>query len=376
MTRSPVGGAAERPFAHLAEYLIALRRAARLPQRALARAANVSRGTVQRAESGTAPPSLAVLDAYVRACSGSPADHARARLLRTRGRTAQRDRLRHLDAPAPPLIPTEDDLGAALAAAYERAGAPSLSDARLTPGRSPLPHTTAWRIVKRRKLPPTAEQLVTFLTACGISPAEQRPYIDAYHRITADRGTRPLPRPAAGPGVFSASRCPTAEPTGRPPSPTRSARPSRTCSPSCHPKTSRPSSPLAPPACSRNADGSTAPPPPSPSGWPPRPSSATASTPPGTVASTSSRAPPTVTRRSTRSSTISAVPDRRPSRPRPPPLPRLARPSSVSRSSKVVTSGVERAGKRDRSKHPGCHRRSIRLVTHAHFCLSPRPARR
>ncbi|MEU2867097.1 helix-turn-helix transcriptional regulator [Streptomyces mirabilis] len=193
MTRSPVGGAAERPFAHLAEYLIALRRAARLPQRALARAANVSRGTVQRAESGTAPPSLAVLDAYVRACSGSPADHARARLLRTRGRTAQRDRLRHLDAPAPPLIPTEDELGAALAAAYERAGAPSLSDARLTPGRSPLPHTTAWRIVKRRKLPPTAEQLVTFLTACGISPAEQRPYIDAYHRITADRGTRPLP---------------------------------------------------------------------------------------------------------------------------------------------------------------------------------------
>ncbi|MFI0779265.1 hypothetical protein [Streptomyces sp. NPDC021212] len=59
-----------------------------------------------------------------------------------------------------------------MAAAYERAGAPSLSDARLTPGRTPLPRTTAWRIVKRRSLPPTAEQLVTFLAACGVSSPE------------------------------------------------------------------------------------------------------------------------------------------------------------------------------------------------------------
>jgi transcriptional regulator with XRE-family HTH domain len=194
MTRSSVG-AAERPFAHLAEHLIALRRAARLPQRALAQAANISRGTVQRAESGTAAPTSAVLDAYVRACSGTQDDHARARLLRIRGRTVQRDRLRHLDAPAPSLIHTEDDLSVALAAAYERAGAPPLSDARLTPGRRPLPRTTAWRIVKRKNLPSTLEQLVTFLIACGIGPAKQRPYVEAFHRITASRGSRPLPPP-------------------------------------------------------------------------------------------------------------------------------------------------------------------------------------
>ncbi len=192
MPRSSVGSA-ERPFAHLAEHLIALRRTARLPQRALAQAASVSRGAVQRAESGTAAPSPAVLDAYVRACGGRQEDLNRARRLRARGRTAQRDRLRHLQAPAPALIHTADDLGAALAAAYERAGAHSLSDARLTPGRTPLPRTTAWRIVKRRKLPPTAEQLVTFLTTCGISPAEQRPYIAAYDRITAGFDARPTP---------------------------------------------------------------------------------------------------------------------------------------------------------------------------------------
>ncbi|GAA2523597.1 helix-turn-helix transcriptional regulator [Streptomyces longisporus] len=200
MPRSLVEGARQRPFARLAEHLIALRRTARLTQRALAQAANISRGAVQRAESGTAAPTAAVLDAYVRACGGGPAETARARLLRKCGRTAQRDRLRTLNAPAPPLIHTEDDLGAALAAAYERAGAPCLSDARLTPGRTPLPRTTAWRIINRKGLPSTT-QLVTFLTACGIRPAEHRPYINAYQRITANRRARPTP-PAARPTVI------------------------------------------------------------------------------------------------------------------------------------------------------------------------------
>ncbi|MGW1170605.1 helix-turn-helix domain-containing protein [Streptomyces sp. NPDC002550] len=192
MPPSPTGGP-HRPFDALAEHLTSLRQAARLTQRALADAANVSRGAVQRAESGTTAPSMAVLDAYLRACTAGEAETARAHFLRNRGRTAQRDRLRTLNAPAPPLIHTKNDLGAALAAAYERAGAPCLSDARLTPGRRPLPRTTAWRIVKRKGLPATTEQLVTFLTACGLRPAEHRPYLNAYHRITAQRGARPLP---------------------------------------------------------------------------------------------------------------------------------------------------------------------------------------
>jgi transcriptional regulator with XRE-family HTH domain len=193
MTHSPADSAAARPFAHLANHLIALRRAARLPQRALAEVASVSRGAIQRAESGTAAPSPTVLDAYVRACGASPTDQARARLLRTRGRADRRDKLRFLNAPAPALIHTKDDLAAALAAAYERAGAPSLSDGRLTPGRKPLPRTTAWRIVQRKGLPATAEQLVTFLTACGVRPAEQHLYLDAYQRITAGRAARLVP---------------------------------------------------------------------------------------------------------------------------------------------------------------------------------------
>ncbi|MFE9679755.1 helix-turn-helix domain-containing protein [Streptomyces sp. NPDC006259] len=194
MTRIPADGTPQRPFADLAQHLTALRRAARLPQRALAEAASVSRGAVQRAESGTAAPTPAVLDAYLRACRAGEADRARARLLRTRGRTVQRDRLRALKAAAPAFAHTERELGLVLAEVYERAGAPSLSDARLTPERTPLPRTTAWRIVNRKGLPASVEQLITFLTACGISrPAAQRPYLDAYRHVIAQRGTRPVP---------------------------------------------------------------------------------------------------------------------------------------------------------------------------------------
>ena len=191
----PSSPAAGRPFAHLAEYLIALRRAARLPQRALARAASISRSTVQNAESGVAAPAPAVLDAYIRACGGRPDDFIRARRLRARGRTAERGRLRRLDAPDPLLIHTADDLSAALAAVYERAGAPPLRDLN-RPGRAPLPPTTAWRIVTCKALPPTERQMMTFLTACGVPDDRQRPYVDAYRRITARPGGRPAPPPA------------------------------------------------------------------------------------------------------------------------------------------------------------------------------------
>lgn len=198
MTRSAPASIPDDPFAALAEHLVRLRKAARLTQRALAEAASISRGTVQRAESGSAAPSPAVLDAYLRACRASAPDQARARLLRNRGRTGLRGRLPSLNAPKPTLIHTEDDLGAALAAAYERAGAPSLRElSRRVPHRPPLPPTTAWRIVHRKGLPASLEQLVTFLIACGVSPAQQRLYAKAYSRFTAFRGVRvtPAPRP-------------------------------------------------------------------------------------------------------------------------------------------------------------------------------------
>jgi hypothetical protein len=38
--------------------------------------------------------------------------------------------------------------------------------------------------------------MVTFLTACGVPGDQQRPYINAYRRITAKRDGRPTPPPA------------------------------------------------------------------------------------------------------------------------------------------------------------------------------------
>ncbi|MFF8513578.1 helix-turn-helix domain-containing protein [Streptomyces sp. NPDC015492] len=194
MTRPSANGAPQPPFAALARHLRALRRAARLPQRGLAEAAHVSRGAVLRLESGTAAPTMAVLDACLRACRAGAADQAKARRLLVLGRTAQRGKLPGLKA-APPLdfIKTKGELAHALVVAYERAGAPSLSDARLTPGRKPLPRTTAWRAATGKGLPATTEQLITFLTACGIGPERQRRYVDAYVRVVAQRGAHRLP---------------------------------------------------------------------------------------------------------------------------------------------------------------------------------------
>ncbi|MEU6092773.1 helix-turn-helix transcriptional regulator [Streptomyces sp. NPDC047085] len=182
------------PFAGLAEHLVALRRAARMSQRHLAAAAAVSRGTVQRAESGTAAPSTAVLDALVRACGGDQAGRERAYVLRNQGRSDHRDRLRGLEAPAPALIRTAQDLGAALAAEYERAGAPCPSDlVRPAGDRRRIPRTTAWRITNRRGLPADAEQLQTFLDVCRVRPSAQQHYHEAFQHIHADRSKHPAP---------------------------------------------------------------------------------------------------------------------------------------------------------------------------------------
>ncbi|MFF9496567.1 helix-turn-helix domain-containing protein [Streptomyces flaveolus] len=183
------------PFAGLAEHLTALRRAARLSRRELAAAAAVSRGTVQRAESGAAAPSTEVLDALVRACGGDQAAQGRAHVLRMRGRTEQRGRLRGLKAPAAGLVHTAQDLGAALATEYENAGAPPLSHFfRPAEGHKRIPRTTAWRIIRRQGLPANAEQLQTFLDVCRVGRTAQRQYREAFARLAARRRRSAPPR--------------------------------------------------------------------------------------------------------------------------------------------------------------------------------------
>ncbi|WP_406164037.1 helix-turn-helix domain-containing protein [Streptomyces sp. NBC_00882] len=183
-------GTPHTPYADLAAHLTALRKRARLSQRALAATAAVSRGTVQNAESGTSAPSPAVLDALLDACRAP--DHARhdAHKLRNRGRTAARGRRFH--APSAQLIHGRGALADVLADAYEKAGAPSpTSFTRPTAGLTPVPRTTLYNIVNRRRLPATEEQLETFLSVCHVRRSE-RAYI---HNAWRHLRNFPQPKP-------------------------------------------------------------------------------------------------------------------------------------------------------------------------------------
>jgi transcriptional regulator with XRE-family HTH domain len=115
--------AAERPYAELAARLRGLRVAAHLTQQRLGETSGLSRSAVQRCESGSTAPSPEVLRAYIDACRGTDADQRSAQTLRARGRAVHRGRLPLLCAPHPAAIRTRPDLHAALAAAYENAGA-------------------------------------------------------------------------------------------------------------------------------------------------------------------------------------------------------------------------------------------------------------
>lgn len=180
--------AADAPYARLAAHLSALRKQARLSQRALALTAAVSRGTIQNAESGASAPSPAVLDALLDACQASL--HARhdAHQLRNQGRTTARDR--HIGAPSARYIYGRGALAAVLANAYEEAGAPSPSSlTRPAAGLTPIPRTTLYNIINRRRLPATEEQLATFLAVCRVKPS------DRVHIHSAWRSLRNFPQP-------------------------------------------------------------------------------------------------------------------------------------------------------------------------------------
>jgi transcriptional regulator with XRE-family HTH domain len=173
-----------RRVAELAILLTALRETAGLTFAALAAATGLSETTLKRASCGTDVPQEATVTAYLRACSaGTDAERLLMRAWRA-ARAEQRGKLAHLQAPAVENIRTQADLSAALAAAYEEAGAPSLRVLREragtegTAGTFLLPKTTAWRIIRRTGRPTDWRQCAAFLRACGITG----PRLDLWHQ--------------------------------------------------------------------------------------------------------------------------------------------------------------------------------------------------
>ncbi|GAA3182911.1 hypothetical protein GCM10017688_40900 [Streptomyces ramulosus] len=113
-------------------------------------------------------------------------DHARheAHLLRNRGRTAARNR--RIYPPSASLIDGRGALADVLADAYERAGAPSpAAFTRPAAGLTPVPRTTLYNIINRRRLPAAAAQLDTFLAVCRVRPSTRVHIRHAWQRLRA-----------------------------------------------------------------------------------------------------------------------------------------------------------------------------------------------
>ncbi|MFE2424415.1 hypothetical protein [Streptomyces hokutonensis] len=129
-----------------------------------------------------------VVTAFVRACGADAGQEQEVLELWRTARAEQRGILATLQAPAMAAIRTGADLTAALAAAYERAGAPALRllQERATTddadGALLLPLTSAWRITRREALPATWTQCAAFLRGCGIHPRHVRAWHDAWTR--------------------------------------------------------------------------------------------------------------------------------------------------------------------------------------------------
>lgn len=192
-----------RHHAHLTALLRALKDRCRLTFSELAdraaqgESAAVSASTLKRAAGGHTLPQEDVVTAYVRAC-GATAEEELEALKRWRAaRAEQRGILADLHAPAVRSIRTPADLDAALAAAYERAGAPPLRvlQERATTdeadGTMLLPLTTLWRITRREARPATWEQCAAFLRGCGIHPRRMGPWQEAWQRIHTVRAEPP-----------------------------------------------------------------------------------------------------------------------------------------------------------------------------------------
>ncbi|OIJ63434.1 helix-turn-helix domain-containing protein [Streptomyces mangrovisoli] len=166
----------------------------------------VSATTLKRAIDARAVPQERVVTAFARACGASTQQERGAWALWQAARAEHRGILATLRAPSVPNIRTPQDLNAALAAAYERAGAPPLrvlqkrATTATIDGTVLLPLTTLWRITRREAQAITWKQCKAFLRALGAA----HPYTVRLWREAFTRARTPGPAPADGPLTQSA----------------------------------------------------------------------------------------------------------------------------------------------------------------------------
>ncbi|WP_326680932.1 helix-turn-helix domain-containing protein [Streptomyces sp. NBC_01237] len=172
----------------LAEYLRSARLKKELTREQLASKLGCSITTVQRAEGGKTPPARDTVHGYVRVCV---LDHTRAEALFNKATNFRRGRTRpnYTQAPRPDLVRTADELGAALARAWERNGRPSTremekrADRRYPETRASLSRSTAERISRRKSLPGSERTLKAYLIACEVLDTQFLMWTQAWRRV-------------------------------------------------------------------------------------------------------------------------------------------------------------------------------------------------
>ncbi|WP_326743427.1 helix-turn-helix domain-containing protein [Streptomyces sp. NBC_01768] len=183
----PVANAANG-IGRLAEYLRTARLNKELTREQLASKLGCSITTVQRAEGGKTPPARDTVHGYVRVCI---LDHTEAEALWNKAANVRRGRTRpsYTQAPRPDLVRTADELGAALARAWERDGRPSTrkmekrADHRYKETRASLSRSTAERISRRKSLPGSERTLRAYLIACEVPDTQFPMWTQAWRRV-------------------------------------------------------------------------------------------------------------------------------------------------------------------------------------------------
>ncbi|MFF0794726.1 hypothetical protein [Streptomyces spiralis] len=152
----------------------------------------LSAATLKRAAGCLTVPKETTVVAFVRGCDATAEQERRALQLWRRARAEERGILAALRPPAIGNIRTRADFAAALAAEYEKAGAPVLRTLQQRAGTVGdvfvLPISTAWRIVHRGGHPSDWNQCAAFLRGCGVTGRRiLADWQDAWQRVATGR---------------------------------------------------------------------------------------------------------------------------------------------------------------------------------------------
>ncbi|WP_330358387.1 helix-turn-helix transcriptional regulator [Streptomyces chartreusis] len=144
-----------------------------------------SAATLQRAASGRSVPSRQVARAYAMVCGLDLDETDRLWLDARREERSEHHSPERRSVPKPRMMRDLADLGAGLADAHEKAGAPSRREMerRARAARTTLSSSAAQRIISRQQVPSSREQLVAFLHACEVPERDRAEWLQAWARV-------------------------------------------------------------------------------------------------------------------------------------------------------------------------------------------------